>query len=65
VIQRLHGRMKQGSIVVHNTISDSDHFPELEAYVDRVSALELARRSLLGAPVYTVISLIMLAGTPK
>jgi hypothetical protein len=57
--------MKQGSIVVHNTISDSDHFPELEAYVDRVSALELARRSLLGAPVYTVISLIMLAGTPK
>jgi signal transduction histidine kinase/ActR/RegA family two-component response regulator len=56
--------MKQGSIVVHNTISDSDHFPELEAYVDRVSALELARRSLLGAPVYTVISLIMLAGTP-
>jgi signal transduction histidine kinase/ActR/RegA family two-component response regulator len=49
---------------VRNIKSESDHFPELEAYVDRVSALELARRSLLGAPVYTVISIIMLAGTP-
>jgi PAS domain S-box-containing protein len=32
--------------------------------MERVSALELARRSLLGAPVYAVISLIMLVGTP-
>jgi len=38
--------------------------PDLESYLDRASALELARRSLLGAPVYTIISLIMLTGTP-
>ena len=38
--------------------------PVLEAYLEKASALELARRSMLGAPVYTVISLIMLAGTP-
>lgn len=44
--------------------SGSDQLPELEEYMDRASALELARRSLMGAPVYTVISLIMLAGTP-
>ena len=49
---------------MQSTISESDHLPDLEAYMDRASALELARRSLLGAPVYTVISLIMLAGTP-
>jgi len=37
---------------------------DLDEYVKRESAIELARRSLLGATVYTVISLIMLAGTP-
>jgi signal transduction histidine kinase len=49
---------------MQGTISELDRLPNLEAYMDRASALELARRSLLGAPVYTVISLIMLAGTP-
>jgi signal transduction histidine kinase len=49
---------------MQSTMSELDQLPNLEAYMDRTSALELARRSLLGAPVYTVISLIMLAGTP-
>lgn len=49
---------------MYNTKLESSHLPELEAYMDRASALELARRSFLGAPVYTIISLIMLAGTP-
>jgi signal transduction histidine kinase/CheY-like chemotaxis protein len=49
---------------MQNQISEPAHLPNLEAYMDRASALELARRSLLGAPVYTFISLIMLAGTP-
>ena len=34
------------------------------SYFNRASALELARRSLVGAPVYTVISILMLLGTP-
>ena len=33
-------------------------------YIQRESALELARRSVPGALVYTLISLIMLVGTP-
>ena len=37
---------------------------DLETYLDRASALELARRSLVGAPVYAVVSLIILLGTP-
>jgi PAS domain S-box-containing protein len=37
---------------------------EFQRFMQRESALELARRSLLGAPVYTLISLIMLIGTP-
>lgn len=37
---------------------------DLNLYMQRESALELARRSLLGAPVYTLLSLIMLVGTP-
>ena len=41
-----------------------DQAPDLESYLERASALELASRSLVGAPVYTVISLIMLLGTP-
>ena len=49
---------------MQNPISESAYLPDLEAYMDRASALELTRRSLLGAPVYTFISLIMLAGTP-
>ncbi len=49
---------------MQNTTSELDQFPYLETYIERESALELARRSLLGAPVYTIISLIMLAGTP-
>jgi signal transduction histidine kinase/ActR/RegA family two-component response regulator len=45
-------------------IEQTDRIPVLEAYLEKFSALELARRSLLGAPVYTVVSLIMLVGTP-
>ena len=36
----------------------------LNSFMERESALELARRSMLGAPVYSLISLIMLVGTP-
>ena len=49
---------------MQNNISEQKRLPDIGAYIDRESALELARRSLLGAPVYTLISLIMLAGTP-
>jgi signal transduction histidine kinase/ActR/RegA family two-component response regulator len=49
---------------MQSTILESNQLPNLEVYLDRESALELARRSMLGAPVYTVVSLIMLAGTP-
>lgn len=45
-------------------VDKSTRIPVLEAYLEKASALELARRSLLGAPVYTIISLIMLVGTP-
>ena len=41
-----------------------DSMPDLETYLKQTSALELARRSLIGAPVLVVISLIMLIGTP-
>ena len=41
-----------------------DVSPDLERYLERTSALELARRSLVGAPVYAVVSLIILFGTP-
>lgn len=49
---------------MHGENLELSRIPDLEAYTDRASALELVRRSLLGAPVYTVISLIILAGTP-
>jgi len=49
---------------MNNTLTELERLPDIDAYIDRESAHELARRSLLGAPVYTVISLIMLAGTP-
>lgn len=49
---------------MQGTLSPSGPLPVLESYLNKASALELARRSLLGAPVYTVISLIMLVGTP-
>lgn len=45
-------------------VKDAGALPDLESYLGRASANELARRSLLGAPVYTIISLIMLTGTP-
>lgn len=45
-------------------VTKSSQLPDLETYIDRETACELARRSILGAPVYTVISLIVLAGTP-
>jgi len=49
---------------MQNISTELERLPDLEGYIDRESALELARRSLLGAPVYTIVSLIMLAGTP-
>ena len=49
---------------MQDTMKALERLPDLEAYIDRESALELSRRSMLGAPVYTIISLIMLAGTP-
>lgn len=54
----------KGCFAMQNPILESTYLPNLEAYMDRATALELARRSLLGAPVYTFVSLIMLAGTP-
>lgn len=48
-----------------NTSTDRiEDLPSLQAYLDKASATELARRSLIGAPVYSVISLIMVFGTP-
>ncbi|MFT5138879.1 MAG: signal transduction histidine kinase [Lysobacterales bacterium] len=47
-----------------NTDTESSPIPALESFLEKASGLELARRSLVGAPVYTVISLIMLVGTP-
>lgn len=47
-----------------SSVPVTDHLPEFGTYIARVSALDLARRSLVGAPVYAVISLILLAGTP-
>lgn len=44
--------------------TDGEHFTDLESYLERASAIELANRSLISAPVYAVISLIMLFGTP-
>jgi signal transduction histidine kinase/CheY-like chemotaxis protein len=49
---------------MNNTTPELERLPDIDAYIDRESALELARRSLLGAPVYTIVSLIMLMGTP-
>ncbi len=49
---------------LQNSTQSLNRAPDLESYVERSSALELARRSIVGAPVYAVISLIMLLGTP-
>jgi two-component system sensor histidine kinase/response regulator len=49
---------------MQNTVSKSGRIPDIEAYLDRASAIELVRRSLFGAPVFVAISLIMLVGTP-
>jgi PAS domain S-box-containing protein len=50
--------------IVQSTVPESDRQPDFEAHLEQATALELARRSMLGAPVYTVMSLIMLVGTP-
>ena len=42
----------------------SDEILDLKSYMERESALELARRSLFGAPVFTMVSLIMLVQAP-
>ena len=47
-----------------NSKVTNDRIPDLETYLKRTSAIELARRSLIGAPVLVVISLIMLVSTP-
>ena len=49
---------------MQNTVTESARITDLEAYLEQATALELARRSLLGAPVFAVISMIMLVGTP-
>lgn len=49
---------------LQHTNSSLNQAPDLDSYLERASALELARRSIVGAPVYAVISLIMLVGTP-
>lgn len=49
---------------MQDTITESTKLTDLETYMGRASALELVRRSLLGAPVYTFISLVILAGSP-
>jgi signal transduction histidine kinase/ActR/RegA family two-component response regulator len=55
---------KKGATAINTTVSELERLPDLDEYIKKESALELTRRSLVGAPVYTVISLIMLAGTP-
>ena len=42
----------------------SKHIPTLEAYLARNSALELGRRFVLGMPVYFVMGMVVLLGTP-
>jgi len=56
---------------MQNTSIDPEEFgteqgrlPAFDTFLEQASALELARRSIFGALVYTVVSLIMLAGTP-
>ncbi len=46
------------------TDTEPSQKPDFETFLERATAIELARRSLIGAPVYVVISLIMLVGTP-
>ena len=43
---------------------DSDQIPTLEAYLARTSALELGRRFILGMPVYFVMGMVVVLGTP-
>jgi signal transduction histidine kinase/ActR/RegA family two-component response regulator len=45
-------------------IQSKNEIAGLQEFLDRASAMELAKRSLVGAPVYTIISLIMVFGTP-
>jgi len=45
-------------------VDKTSRLPAFDTFLEQASALELARRSLFGAPVYTVVSLIMLVGTP-
>jgi signal transduction histidine kinase/ActR/RegA family two-component response regulator len=60
----LHDAQSSTEFGSGNSSAVREQVPDLESYLNRASALELARRSLIGAPVYTVISLIMLLGTP-
>ena len=49
---------------MENVETQSGWMPDPDVYLEHTSAHELVRRSLLGAPVYVVISLIMLVSTP-
>jgi len=49
---------------MQNTTTNSSYVQDIEAFLEKASAIELVRRSLLGAPVFVIISLIMLVGTP-
>lgn len=42
----------------------SNQIPTLEAYLARTSALELGRRFILGMPVYFVMGMVVVLGTP-
>ena len=49
---------------MQNSVSESSQLPKIEAHLKQASALEMVRRSFLGAPVFAVISLVMLVRAP-
>lgn len=46
-------------------VNPSGEIIDFQSHMERESALELARRSLFGAPVFTVVSLFMLIDAPS
>jgi len=49
---------------MQDSATETNQKPDIQAFLEKASAVELARRSLLGASVFVVISLIMLMRTP-
>lgn len=49
---------------MQNSVSESSQLPKIEAHLKQASALEMVRRSFLGAPVFAVISLVILVRAP-